>query len=823
MTEENEIICYTQANIEDQMFRGGIVRAEKMMANADEGKRASDMPYAKDIFRDYVLPLATALREEVDNPAPGKRHAHVALLQGLDLDAASFLTVRYVFGTQLSTKPENHRQLAAGIGRTIHQELLLSQVEDFAPELYHTLVRDMGRRLSKDTRYRVTVMRMQAQKAGINFTEWPLGAREQVGMYLMEKLIDAGMIELGAEMRTGYKREAREVVLSPHIIERINGVKDYLAISMPMYGPCIEPPLDWTNSMDGGFHTKQMKRSAMCLVRGSGAVKELARATDMPVVYKAVNALQRTAWAINGRMLDIVYKIAGTFNTKEIVSLAEKPKPTPPVWLTPGMKKEDMDPYQAEMFKQWKRQVANWHTDRKLMTTRYGRYYSATRQAEMFKNFPAIYFVYFADSRGRLYPMTNGLSPQGSDLGKSLLHFAEGMPLDTPDAIKWFHVQGANKWGFDKATLAERHAWVVERQDEFLSYADNPIDNRGWTAAGDPLQFLAWCLEYADWVRDDTGRFVSRLPISMDGSCNGLQNLSALLRDEIGGKATNLTANDTMEDIYRRVAEAALVRLRGMSFPEDAAMERLRLLWIEFGVARAVVKRSVMTTPYGVTLLSATDYILSDYLDDPDVQHPFGEEKKDKKLAARVLMKAVWPAIGDVVVKGREAMDWLKKCSRVIVKNFNPNLEPVIRWDTPSGFPASQAYFDTEVHRIRTRLHGEARIRVLSETDEPDATRHASGMAPNFVHSMDAAHLHLTTAAAADAGIDALAMIHDDYGTHAAKAQALFDIIRRQFVIMYDQHDPIEAFRERYDFLPEPPAKGTLDIREVLRSDFFFS
>lgn len=29
----------------------------------------------------------------------------------------------------------------------------------------------------------------------------------------------------------------------------------------------------------------------------------------------------------------------------------------------------------------------------------------------------------------------------------------------------------------------------------------------------------------------------------MDGSCNGLQNLSALFRDEIGGQATNLTAN----------------------------------------------------------------------------------------------------------------------------------------------------------------------------------------------------------------------------------------------------------------------------------------
>jgi len=822
MTEENEIICYTQENIERQMFYGGVKRAEKMMSSADEQGRSADMPYAQRIFRDYVLPLATVLKEAVEDPKPGKRSAHVALLQGLDLDAAAFLAVRYVFGTQLSTKPENHRQLGAGIGRTIHQELLLAQVEDFAPELYHTLVRDMGRRLSKDTRYRVTVMRHSAQKAGICFTEWPLGAREQVGLYILGLLEQIGLVVIGAEMRTGYKRDAREVMLAPDVVDQINEVKDYLSVSMPVYGPCIVPPRDWTSASDGGFFTKEMMRSASCLVRGSSAVKELARATDMPIVLKAVNALQHTAWAINERLLDIVYAVSRNFTTKEIVSLSDKPKPIAPVWLKPGMKKEDMDPYQAEMFKQWKRAVADWHTERKLMTTRYGRYYAATRQAEMFRHFPAIYFVYFADSRGRLYPMTNGLSPQGSDLGKALLHFAEGLPLDTPDAIKWFHVQGANKWGFDKATLAERQAWVVARQEEFLGYADDPINNRGWAKAGDPLQFLAWCLEYRDWVRDTTGRFVSHLPISMDGSCNGLQNLSALLRDEIGGQATNLTANETMEDIYRRVAEAATVRLRAMRF-DDPAQEAIRLKWLAFGIARAVVKRSVMTTPYGVTLLSATEYVLSDYLDDPEVDHPFGVDKKDKKLAARVLMKAVWPAIGDVVVKGREAMDWLKKCSRIIVKNFNPNLEPIVKWDTPSGFPASQAYFETEVHRIRTRLHGEARIRVLSETDEPDPTRHASGMAPNFVHSMDAAHLHLTTAAAKDGGIDALAMIHDDYGTHAAKAQRLYDCIRRQFVIMYDMHDPIEAFRKRYDFLPDAPAKGTLDIREVLRSDFFFS
>lgn len=286
----------TQAEIESIMYYGGIKRAEGMMEKAEASGRATDMPYAKEIYRDYVIPLAAAIKEDVEAQKPGKRQAHANLLLGLDFDSVAFLTVRYVFGTQLSAKSENHRQIAYGIGRTIQQELLLSQVEDFSPELYHTLVRDLGRRLSKDARYRATVMRMQAQKAGLVFVEWPIGAREQVGMYLLGLLERMEFIILGDEVRDGYKRMAQEVILHPDIIERVDKTKDYLAISMPVYGPCIEPPKDWVTPSDGGFHTRELRRANPYLVRGSAAVRELTRRADMPIVLKAVNALQRTAW-----------------------------------------------------------------------------------------------------------------------------------------------------------------------------------------------------------------------------------------------------------------------------------------------------------------------------------------------------------------------------------------------------------------------------------------------------------------------------------------------------------------------------------------------
>lgn len=814
----------TQVEVENKMYSDGILRAEGSMNRAEDQGRAHQNPYAKALFAEYVLPIANAIRADIASKKPGRRQAHVVLLDGLDPETVAYMAVRYVLSNLLSPHPEHHRSLATGIGRTVHRELSLTQIQHEAPDLFETISRDLGRRMSKNERHRSTVFMLQAKKRGLNVAEWNIGSREQVGFYLLGLLETAGLIEIGNEVRLGgaYKRDTRTVNLHPDVVAELDRVKAYVAVTMPVHGPCVEPPLDWDYGVTGGFHTDRMRRVHSSLIHGRRASRNLGRSTEMPVVFSAVNALQRTAWRINERVLSTVYEIAKNFSTKEIVSLNDTPAPNKPEWLKEDWTKAPRDEWptdKLEEFKQWKRDTAEWHTQRKLLGARYARFYSATRAADMFKDYPEIYFVYFADSRGRLYPLTQGISPQGSDLSKALIQFAEAKALPDADAVKWFHVQGANKWGFDKATLQHRMDWVIERKDLILSFAADPINNVGWLEAGDPLQFLAWCFEYERYIKDPLN-FESRLPISMDGSCNGLQNLSAMFRDEVGGKATNLTNNAVMEDIYANVAAAATVRLQGL-VPKDEEEAKLKDEWLKHGISRKAVKRSVMTTPYGVTERTATAYIISDYLRE-GIGPTF--DPKEYYRAARLLMSVVWPAIGDVVVKGREAMDWLKSSARAIVAGFDPSRDDhAITWVTPSGFPACQDYFEAEIHRINTWLHGPIKIRVMSESDTPDRAKHASGLAPNFVHSLDAAHLHLSTSDAYRSGINSLAMIHDDYGTHAADSQALFDIIRKQFVAMYLACDPVAQFVGRYPCCPAPPEKGKLDIMDVLESDFFFS
>jgi DNA-directed RNA polymerase len=806
----------TQAEVENQMYYGGVKRALASIKNAEETGNADRNPYAAAIMRDYVLPLAHSLETTMTlgRAQAHRRQTHVNLLAALDPHAVAYLACRGALVNLLREGVVPLRKMASFIGKTIHSELILEQIAENAPELYHALHQDLGRRRSKDERHRMTVFKMQAAKNNIEVVEWPNGARDVVGVYLLGLLEVLGMVDIRKQHIKN--KVVQDVMLTDDLMSRIDKIRSFVAISMPTYGPCVEPPRDWVTPIDGGYHTKELIRNNPMLIRGASAAQEINRSNPMPAVLSAVNALQRTAWKVNTRVLGVAREVGKFKNEGEIVSLMNMPAPERPSDIPRDATRETLGPDQQVRFKKWKRLMAEFYTEKKLMATKYARFYSATRAADMFADYPAIYFVYFADFRGRLYPMTYGLNPQGSDLQRALLTFSKGLPLNDEVATQWFMVHGANKWGFDKAPLKERAAWVRDNHQLLMDMAADPVANQRWVEADKPLQFLAWVLEYAEY-RTNPATFLSYLPVSMDGSCNGLQNLSALLRDEVGGEATNLVPGPVMQDIYKRVAQVAEGILRETP-QERPERERLRLLWLQHGVDRAVVKRAVMTTPYGVTRPSATKYVISDYL--AAGKAPVFD-RKEYRDAAEVLMSAVWPAIGKVIVKGRVAMDWLKASAKAICK-ANPMLE-TIQWVSPSGFIASQSYNAQEVKRVRTHLHGVVALVVMNDKDEPDPNKHSTGLAPNFVHSMDAAHLHLTTTASAGRGIDALAMIHDDYGTHAANAQILYEEIRIQFVSMYEENDPVQDLAIIYPEIPAPPERGALDIRRVVDSEFFFS
>lgn len=802
----------TQTELEQEMISKGQELALNAYDKNEKASRASANPYAAAVYRRFVLPLGevVAAKYTQSDRKPCRRNTVTKRVDGLDADVMAFLAVKESLNVLVEDVEINLTRLAKQVGNMVYGEVVLRAFESIQPALFNVLVMDLKNRMSKSERHRLNVVRNQAEKEGIELPEWSSADRVLVGMALLHELEELDMVSTRAVTIRG--KTERLVRLAPDLYSMLDNIKNFVSLTLPQVMPCVERPRPWVTPSDGGWHTSEMRRISPSCVTGRPIIDH----DHVPQqVLEDLTTLQDTEWQINSRVLETVKIVSNHFDVGDVLCQAELPKPQEPFWLTPDMDKGDMTEEQLHEFVQWKRAVAIWHTEKKVRGTHWGRYYEALRVADKFKHSERIWFVYQLDYRGRAYAQSRGVNPQGSDLQKALIRFRSGARLSDPVSVFWFKLNGANRFGYDKARLEERVNWVDRNHDSIIRMAADPISYRDWTAADKPFQFLAWCFEYADFIAFPSS-FRTHLAVGLDGSCNGLQHYSAIMRDEVGGAATNLIPSSDQQDIYGIVAEVTESLLRQVEPDEYGFRDK----WLRHTINRKVCKRSVMTLPYGSTRFSCADFILKDYLE-KGVAPEFGKDEYQR--AATWLSHVMWDAIGRVVVKGREAMEWLQKAATRLVRAG----EQEICWTTPNGFVVLQRYNKVESRRVQPRISGGARIRVTigeHKPDEPDARRHANGIAPNFVHSLDAAHMQRCIRAAKARGIDSLAMIHDDYGTTADRTQELYELIRDEFVKMYEGSAPLLEFAQQFEegSLPKLPKQGTLELAGVRQSPYFF-
>lgn len=419
------------------------------------------------------------------------------------------------------------------------------------------------------------------------------------------------------------------------------------------------------------------------------------------------------------------------------------------------------------------------------------------------------YYPHTMDFRGRLYPLpVVGPQPQGSDIAKALLEFADGKPLGNR-GLYWLCVRAANCMGHDKVSLDERHSLVLDRLNDVLAAAKSPLENTWWSDTPEPWGLLATCFEIAYAFNSaDPKAYVSHLPVPLDGTCSGLQVLSAMGLDPVGGKAVNLMPGPR-GDIYQDVADAVN---RAIEADVEAGVQEA-LEW-RGNVSRKTVKRGVMTTPYGVTKAGMRKQLVTDKM------IPAGAEAATR--SATYLGNKIDEAMLATAVSAREIMAWLQDTAGRLAKAGLP-----LEWHVPTGMRIRQAYPQTHEVQIRT-LDDRLVIHEPNENGALNKGEQMRGAAPNVVHSFDAAHLRLTVLAGAVEGVEHWAMIHDSFGTHACNTDLLAKTLRQQFVDIYrdDWLGRIHADIKKYApnvVISDPPSRGGLDIAQVLQSEFFFS
>ena len=409
---------------------------------------------------------------------------------------------------------------------------------------------------------------------------------------------------------------------------------DYLswAANTTRHMPMIVPPSPWTGPNTGGYRWLEVE---MMRTHRSNVQKEALLHADLSTVCDGLNVLGKTSWKINQEILEIgEYCWENNIPIGDIPSRVDFEIPSEPIYpasFNPEAYADKENPenkIQINALQSFRDSTTKRQRIlQKNMDLRSLRCSAILKlnQAKKFKDFEKIYFPYNLDFRGRAYPVPPHLSNVGSDLCRGMLTFSEEKPLGKR-GLYWLKVHLANFAGKNKMSFDDRSDFVDDNMENVRECAADPFSgNKWWMELDDPFQGLATCREIIRAI--DSGNpetYMCSLSVHMDGSCNGLQHYAAIGRDTVGGKAVNLLEGDGPEDVYvgvmheviRRVKEEAALDVAFDNDDDTLDSNKMKSLknnkaakLINGLIDRGVVKRTVMTSVYGVTYIGARQQI----------------------------------------------------------------------------------------------------------------------------------------------------------------------------------------------------------------------
>lgn len=772
----------------------------------------SDLPAGVALLKRAVEPTAKAVEAFLTNNSVGAWAGKKALIRKFlitcDVDEVAYITAKACINaiTHNYTLQKTAITLASMVKDNV-------EYRKFKGDKQLAYLRAVERNIkSSNEQYKRTVIMHAKRKIGIGDTVWTEADKLQIGSKLIELFIQAtGLVEIhnAAVGCTRLKAVAKTE-------QWLNETHARCELLHPVFLPMIVKPVEWTSVYGGGFLSANLS-TPLIKTRNKEAVAALEK-VDMPDVFAAINAVQNTAWRINSKVYEVMKSSwdSGLFLGLPNANGGELP-------AKPWASDAEYDRLKAET----PAVVAAWKRAASIVYDRTAREKSkrlAVIQklwiADKFKDEEEIFFCWTMDWRGRLYPVQSMVNPQADDTGKALLEFAEGKPLGER-GVYWLKVHLANEYGYDKVTFDERVEWVESNEAFILDSAHNALDGeRFWTEADNPYRFLAACLEYAGYKAEGNS-YVSHLPIGLDGSCNGLQNFSAMLLDEVGGAAVNLIPTDKPADVYSDVAKVVSAMVEA-----DAAVgNEMAQVWVG-KIDRGITKRNVMTVPYGAKKYGMKNQLLEELAkrDTPTEKYLTAEDNFHPSV---YLSNVMYDGIGQVVIAARKAMDWLQDVAKVCSKAEQP-----IQWITPVGLQVQQLYKKQKLKQIDTFWGGvRLRLQLTADTDTLNKNKMASSISPNFVHSMDASHLMKTVNSCVGVGMKSFSMVHDSYGVHAGDVDTLACNLREAFIEQY-KGDVLQKFRDTVieqlpsalaEEIPALPTKGTLDLDGVRDSRYFFA
>ena len=654
----------------------------------------------------------------------------------------------------------------------------------------------------------------------------------KIGAFFLYSFEAHGLIEV--ELGQGNKSHAAYIVKISDD-EGICALWETIPASQIEKLPSTSPYAPWMAS--------RHESGAFMIKTGNRDVINKVNFEEHPILFSCLNKAQRVGWRVNQEVLDI-YQWALRNQTEAFSEIWEQRNP-----------------------------------EAKATKLREAKAISAMARRFADQTF---YHLYYYDFRGRKYPTTAYLQEQGSDLARGLLQKKDGKVIGER-GLFWIFVMLANYWGgdsgredglkTDKIALQDRFAWAEDNTEIFLSYATAPKVNQGWMKADKPWQFLATCIELRNAFEcDNPQEYVSFSEGYIDGSNNGSQHLAALVRDEVTAPHVNLVPLPLPGDLYNYVAEHAWRALDELSQeisendreevntyidniielkkqitqaePKSDVrkslmleLEELRqsnmhlrsmsaaLFWLRITDSKArrkIVKRNVMTLPYGGTAFGLGQQQIDDakkhgidtllYM-----EHHWGAflgrliyENCRVSLAKPMQLLSVFEAAGKLAEEEQRFLSWTVPITHFpVVQNYTQGRVKKIwiQYGAPLGARLSTGYYQNTL---------QMNIAFIEDV-EPSKGKQSQGASPNAIHSLDAAHLAMIVH---QADFD-VTTIHDSFGAAYADMDSLFSLVRETFIELY-RANPLLRLMEDIKGDMSSIALGTLDIELVRQSEYCF-
>ena len=525
---------------------------------------------------------------------------------------------------------------------------------------------------------------------------------------------------------------------------------------------------------------------------------------------RAINSLQQVKWRINRRVFNALLDNEELFISREKESNREK-----------------------EIRRRSK--VGEWNF--------------ITAKGKRLRDYDKFYQYLDADYRGRLYYNEPFLNFQGSDLARGMLRFAEEKEM-TEEGLQWLAIHTASSYNMsykideipewcegdyihylkqekldsisvDKMTLSDRIQWCNEYMDTILEAGRG---HNFFMNAEKPVTFLACCIEWNDYSNAlyNEEPFYTSLPVPIDGSNNGWQHLGAMSKDEKTGKLVGLIPSEIQDDFYVQTAKK-LIELTAdghlSSILSSMPMKHIR---------KGISKRGSMTRAYSAGAGKIGENMWFDCRTE-DYDQLYGITSKDCMHLAKTLVKA----INKVCPGPLKTMDYLQELAAFEIgkyKNIEGEFKLIygkgadyLTWSTPSGFEVEYTKWLHIEAKHRARITGKQIKHVAKlASDRPDIRGFMCGISPNYVHSMDAAHMAIVI----DRWDQDFCAVHDSFATHAPDVENLIGLTKEVFIEIYDKDNYFDTIRKEItnnEDEVEQPNIGSLNIQEIRDSDYFFA